>query len=95
MPLGLNYAGSHGGVPSVRSRSDLMATVPAVIFRFSWGLLALTPSSQLIVYEPNGKDFKQLASYKVTDSETYASPIVAGNRLFVKDRDSVTLWTID
>src|SRR5205823_3654821 len=28
-------------------------------------LLALTPSSQLLVIEPNGKEFKQLATYKV------------------------------
>jgi outer membrane protein assembly factor BamB len=58
-------------------------------------LLALTPSAQLIVYEPSDKEFKQLASYKVADGDTYAYPIVAGNRVFVKDRDSVILWTIE
>ena len=58
-------------------------------------LLALTPAAQLVVFEPNGKEFKQLAKYKVADSDTYAYPIVAGNRVFVKDRDSLTLWTIE
>jgi outer membrane protein assembly factor BamB len=58
-------------------------------------LLALTPSSQLIVFEPSDKEFKQLAKYKVADSETHAYPIVAGNRVYVKDRDSVILWTIE
>jgi outer membrane protein assembly factor BamB len=58
-------------------------------------LLALTPASQLIVFEPNDKEYKQVASLKVADSETYAYPVVAGNRLFVKDQDSVTLWTLD
>jgi outer membrane protein assembly factor BamB len=57
-------------------------------------LLALTPSSELIVFEPSNKEFKQLAKYKVADKQTHAYPIVAGNRLFVKDRDSLILWTI-
>jgi outer membrane protein assembly factor BamB len=58
-------------------------------------LLALTPASQLVVFEPSSKAFKQIASYKVADSQTYAYPIVAGNRVFVKDRDNLTLWTIE
>jgi outer membrane protein assembly factor BamB len=58
-------------------------------------LLVLTPSAQLLVLEPSAKEFKQLAKYKVADSETYAYPVVAGNRVFVKDRDSVILWTIE
>jgi hypothetical protein len=58
-------------------------------------LLALTPTAQLTVIEPNDKEFKQLATYKVADSDTYAYPVAAGNRLYVKDKDSVTLWSID
>jgi outer membrane protein assembly factor BamB len=58
-------------------------------------LFALTPSSPLIVFEPNDKEFKQLASYKVSSTETYAYPVIAGNRVFVKDRDSIILWTIE
>ena len=58
-------------------------------------LLALTPSARLIVFEPSAKEFKQLASYKVADSETFAYPIASGSRLFIKDKDSVTLWTVE
>ena len=58
-------------------------------------LFALTPSSQLVVYEPSDKEFKQLASYKVADKATYAYPVVTGNRIYVKDADSVTLWTVE
>lgn len=58
-------------------------------------LMALTPATQLVVFEPNAKEFKQLAKYKVGDADTYAYPIVSGKRLFVKDRDSVILWTIE
>jgi outer membrane protein assembly factor BamB len=58
-------------------------------------LLALTPAAQLVVFEPSAKGFKQLAGYKVAAGDTYAYPVVAGNRVFVKDRDAVTLWTVE
>jgi outer membrane protein assembly factor BamB len=57
-------------------------------------LMALTPRSQLIVFEPGNTEFKQTASYKVADGQTYAYPIVSGNRVFVKDQDSVAMWAI-
>jgi outer membrane protein assembly factor BamB len=58
-------------------------------------LIALTPAGRLIVFEPSAESFKQIASYKVAAEGTYAYPIVAGNRVFVKDADSVTLWSIE
>jgi outer membrane protein assembly factor BamB len=58
-------------------------------------LVALTPASQLVVFEPNEKEFKQVASYKVADKPTYSYPILSGNRIYVKDEETVTLWTID
>jgi outer membrane protein assembly factor BamB len=58
-------------------------------------LLALTPKAQLVVLQPSDQGIKHLASYKVADSETYAGPVVAGNRVYVKDQESVILWTID
>jgi outer membrane protein assembly factor BamB len=58
-------------------------------------LLALTPAGRMIVFEPSDKEYKEVASYKVADGDTYAYPIVTGNRVFIKDRDSVTLYVIE
>ena len=58
-------------------------------------LFTLTPAGQLIVYQPSGKEFKEVAKYKVADRDTYAYPVVAGNRIYVKDETAVTLWTIE
>jgi len=58
-------------------------------------LRALTTSGQLTVFEPNAKQFKQIASYKVAEDGTYAYPVASGNRLYIKDFDSVILWTVD
>lgn len=58
-------------------------------------LMGLTPSSQLIVFEPNAKEYKQLASYKVAENEIYAYPVPAGNGVYIKDQDSVAFWTFN
>jgi outer membrane protein assembly factor BamB len=58
-------------------------------------LLALTTNGQLVVFEPNDKKFSQLARYKVADEGTYAYPVAAGNRIYVKDFDALTLWTVE
>jgi outer membrane protein assembly factor BamB len=58
-------------------------------------LFALPPTGTMTVFEANPKEFKKLASYKVGASKTYAYPIVTGNRIYVKDADSVILWTVE
>jgi len=58
-------------------------------------LLGLTSKSQLTVFEPSEKEYTELASIKAAEKQTYAYPVLSGSRLFVKDQDSVTLWTID
>lgn len=58
-------------------------------------LLALTPSSELIAFEPSDKAYTEVARIKVADSPTHAHPVLSGNRVFIKDRDSVSLWTIN
>jgi outer membrane protein assembly factor BamB len=59
-------------------------------------LMALTPAAELIVFQPGDKEFKQVASYKVSDDgDAYAYPVLAGNRVFVKDKNAVTLWSLE
>jgi outer membrane protein assembly factor BamB len=58
-------------------------------------LVALTPKSHLVVFQPNDKEYTEVASMKVADTPTYAQPLLSGNRLFVEDQDSVSLLTLD
>jgi outer membrane protein assembly factor BamB len=58
-------------------------------------LLAMTAKNQLTVFEPSEKDYAEVASLKVGDKASYAYPVLAGSRLFVKDQDSVTLWAVE
>lgn len=56
-------------------------------------LFALPAKPVLAIYKPDGASCVELAKYTVADAETYAFPIVAGRRVFVRDRGAVTLWT--
>ena len=58
-------------------------------------LLALTPASQLYVVQPSEKAFTQVASIKVADTPSYASPVISGNRIFIRDSDSVSMLTVE
>lgn len=57
-------------------------------------VMALTPKGVLIVFELNSTSFKQVASYKVAQRDPGAYPVLSGDRIYVKDRDSLVLWTV-
>ncbi len=58
-------------------------------------LLVLTPSQELVVIQANAEKYQELARFKVASTSTYAYPVVYGNRVFIKDGESLTLWTIE
>ncbi|MBP7052044.1 MAG: PQQ-like beta-propeller repeat protein [Phycisphaerae bacterium] len=57
-------------------------------------LLAI-PVSDLLVIEPTDAKYTELARYEVAQEQVYAFPIVAGNRIYVKDKETLALWTLD
>jgi len=58
-------------------------------------LLALPSNSELIVFKPDGKQYSEITKYKVADAPTYAHPVIAGKRVFVKDEASVAMWLVE
>jgi hypothetical protein len=58
-------------------------------------LLALTPASELVVYDPSDAAFKEIARYKVSATPTYAYPVASDNRIYTKDQDAVSLWVVE
>jgi len=57
-------------------------------------LLLLNDDAQLIVARSSRNGFEPLRRYTVADSATWAQPAVSGNRVFVKDVASLSLWTL-
>jgi outer membrane protein assembly factor BamB len=58
-------------------------------------ILALPNTSELVVLKPSSKQYEELAKIKVAETPTFASPVPSGKRLFIKDKDSVTLWVLE
>jgi len=69
------------------------------IFNAGSVFLSFTSDKNLVVFRADNKAYTEVASYVVADaaSKTCAIPIVAGNRVYVKDNNagSLTLWTIE
>ena len=58
-------------------------------------LLLLNDDAEMIVGRLSGAGLERIRSYTVADSATWAQPAVSGNRIFIKDVDTLTLWTVD
>ena len=57
-------------------------------------LVALPSSAELVVFKPDGKQYEEIAKIKVSDTPIYAHPVLAGNRIFIKDAESVAMLTV-
>lgn len=57
-------------------------------------MLSLAGNATMVIFEPNGTAFKQLARYKVSETEIYAHPLVADNKIYVKDKEKLTCWEV-
>lgn len=57
-------------------------------------LLALASSGEMTVFKPEGKQYEEIAKIKVSDTPIYAHPVLAGNRIFIKDAESVALLAV-
>lgn len=58
-------------------------------------LLALCNNSDLIAFKSDNKQYEELASFKVAETEIWAHPVIAGNRIYIKDKESLAMWAIE
>lgn len=56
---------------------------------------ALKDDAELLVMRADASGFEPIRRYTVADSATWALPTISGNRIFVKDVSSLTLWVIE
>ncbi len=76
-------------------KSDGRQAAHAAIARAGNTIFSLEDDSELVVVRHNRSRFEPITRYEVATSETWTQPVISGNRLFVKDVSSLTLWTID
>jgi outer membrane protein assembly factor BamB len=57
-------------------------------------IVALINNGELKVLKASGDGFRAVASYRVAESETWAPPVLLQTAVLVKDRDTLTLWSL-
>ena len=56
---------------------------------------ALAADAELVVARANPEQFEILKRYTVATSATWAQPVLSGQRVIVKDVNSISLWTLN
>ena len=49
----------------------------------------------MIAFKPNEKQYEETARIKAAETPNYAHSVAARKRGFVKDKESLTMWTVD
>jgi outer membrane protein assembly factor BamB len=58
-------------------------------------LIGLGTDLNLVVFKPDKQEFKEVAKYKVGEGPAWAGPILAGKHIYIKDKDSLILWSLE
>ena len=67
----------------------------AAMVRAGSTIISLEDDAELVVLRASRSGFDVRRRYQVADSATWAQPAISGNRVYVKDVSTLTLWTID
>jgi outer membrane protein assembly factor BamB len=67
----------------------------ASILNVGTTILSLEEDGELLVVPHSRTEFAPVQRYELADSATWTLPTISGNRLFVKDIESLTLWTVE
>jgi outer membrane protein assembly factor BamB len=71
------------------------AATNAAVVKANSVLFFLNDDGELIVAKASRDGFQALARYTVSETSTWAQPAISGNRIFIKDTDTLALWTLD
>ena len=58
-------------------------------------LIGLTSTDNLVVLKPDGKAYSEVVKYKVSDTPIYSYPVIAGDKIYIKDAENLMLFKID
>ncbi len=67
----------------------------AAISRAGDTLFSLEEDGELVVMRASRTGFELVTRYEVATSATWAQPVIAAGRIYVKDVSSLTLWSFD
>lgn len=99
MLFGISDRGSYFGMNAQTGQTLWIDTVTR---RESYGcmvdagsvIFGLPNDSTLSVFEPGASGYVELAKTKVADTPTFAFPVISRSNIYIKDQESLTLWTV-
>jgi len=57
-------------------------------------MVTLPATGNLIFFEPNPEEYSEIKVYKVSETEVYAHPVFAGNKIYIKDEEMLTCYSL-
>jgi outer membrane protein assembly factor BamB len=56
-------------------------------------IIGLTSTDNLIVLKPDGKEYSEVAKYKVSDTPIYTYPVISVNNIYIKDAETLMMYS--
>ena len=57
-------------------------------------IIGMASTGNLLVFKADPAVYSEIAKYKVADTPVYAFPVIAGNNIYVKDAENLTMYKI-
>ncbi|HLN22056.1 MAG TPA: PQQ-binding-like beta-propeller repeat protein [Bacteroidales bacterium] len=57
-------------------------------------LVGMPSTGTLLIFKPDPKGYSEVARYKVAETPVYSFPVIAGNNIYIKDAESLTMFSI-
>ena len=57
-------------------------------------IIGMPSTGNLLVFKSDPAGYTEIAKYKVADTPVYAFPVIAGNNIYVKDAENLTMFKI-
>jgi outer membrane protein assembly factor BamB len=57
-------------------------------------IIGMASTGNLLVFKADPAGYSEIAKYKVADTPVYAFPVIAGNNIYVKDAENLTMYKI-
>lgn len=58
-------------------------------------IIGLPSTANLIVFKPESNVFSEVIKYKVSESSVYSYPIIAGDKIYIKDAETLMMYKIN
>ncbi len=58
-------------------------------------IIGLASTANLFILKPEPAAYTEVAKYKVSESAVYAFPVIAGNKIYIKDAETLALYKIE